>query len=173
MVIFVAEGKESLKSMKTCKVEKDGAYAVKLDAAGHYSVSVQQDSAAWASRARSSSRRRSPSEGAQARPRDADRARQRTVLGPDGEPAVGRARLLHPESAVATGTRWGGQYHEGATDADGRFDVNFLRAGNLLPRGRRQAFGGLMGGDDAAFGREVAAGSGFGRRVECATPTSA
>jgi len=37
MVMFVAEGKDSLKSMKTGKVAKDGTYAVRLDAAGHYS----------------------------------------------------------------------------------------------------------------------------------------
>src|SRR4029079_7905641 len=41
MVMFVAEGKDSLKSMKTGKVAKDGTYAVRLDAAGHYSVNVQ------------------------------------------------------------------------------------------------------------------------------------
>lgn len=159
MVIFVAEGKDSLKSMKTCKVEKDGTYAVRVDAAGHYAVSVQQGFGGMGQQSTVEFSEDIPEVKEHKLDLQMPTARvSGMVRGPDGEPAVGARVSLHPESAVATGTMWGGQYHEGATDADGRFDVQFLRAGTYSLAVGGSAFGGLMGGDDAMFGREVRGG---------------
>ena len=54
------------------------------------------------------------------------------VRGADGEPAKNARITLQPESAIAIGTMWGGQYHEGVTDADGRYDIQALRPGTYV-----------------------------------------
>jgi hypothetical protein len=79
------------------------------------------------------------------------------VSGPDGEPAVGARVSLHPETAVESGTMWGGQYHEGVTDADGKYDVQMLRPGTYTLSVGGMALGGIFGGD-TSFGREVRGG---------------
>jgi len=159
MVMFVAEGKDSLKSMKTGKVAKDGTYAVRLDAAGHYSVNVQLGFGGMGQQSTFEFSDEIP----EVKDHKLDLAMPTArisgvVRGPDGEPAAGARVSLHPETPVATGTMWGGQYHEGVTDADGKFDVQFLRAGTYALAVGGSAFGGLMGGDDAAFGREIRGG---------------
>ena len=159
MVIFVAEGKESLKSMKTCKVEKDGTYATRLDAAGHYSVSVQRGFGGMGQQSTVEFSEEIP----EAKEYKLDLAMPTArisgiVRGPDGEPASGARVSLHPESPVAAGTMWGGQYHEGATDAEGKFDVQFLRAGTYSLAVGGTSLGALLGGDDAVVGREIRGG---------------
>jgi 5-hydroxyisourate hydrolase-like protein (transthyretin family) len=79
------------------------------------------------------------------------------VVDPDGQPAGGARISLHPESAVAVGTMWGGQYHEGATDSDGRFDIQMLRPGTYQVGAGGMSFGGLFGGE-SAHGRELRTG---------------
>jgi carboxypeptidase family protein len=158
-VIFVAEGKEALKSMKTCKVEKDGAYAIRLDAAGHYSVSVQRGIGGMGQQSTVEFSEDIP----EAKEYRLDLAMPTArisgiVRGPDGEPASGARVSLHPETSLAAGTMWGGQFHEGQTDADGKFDVQFLRAGTYALAVGGSTLGGLLGGDDAVFGREIRGG---------------
>jgi Carboxypeptidase regulatory-like domain len=158
MVMFVAEGKDALKSMKTGKVAKDGTYAVRLDAAGHYSVNVQLGFGGMGQQSTVEFSEEIP----EVKDHKLDLALPTArisgiVRGPDGEPAAGARVSLHPETPVATGTMWGGQYHEGVTDADGKFDVQFLRAGTYALAVGGSAFGGMLGGD-ATLGREIRGG---------------
>ncbi|HEV8113300.1 MAG TPA: carboxypeptidase-like regulatory domain-containing protein [Planctomycetota bacterium] len=158
MLSFVAEGKEPLKSMKTCQVGKDGAYSVKLDEPGHYSVSVQQAFGGMGQQ----STVEFPEEIPEGKEYRLDLAMPTArisglVLGADGAASAGTRVSLHPESPVAAGTMWGGQYHEGVTDADGRFDVKMLRAGTYTLSVGGMTFGGMLGGD-AGPGREIRGG---------------
>jgi hypothetical protein len=158
MLAFVPEGKESLKGMKTCQVGKDGSYAVKIDAPGHYSISVQQVLGGMGQQSTIEFSRDIP-EGKDCR-LDFEMPTARVsgrVSGPDGAPAGGARVSLHPETAVESGTMWGGQYHEGVTDADGKFDVQMLRPGTYTLSVGGMTFGGILGGD-AAFGREMRGG---------------
>jgi len=159
MVSFVPEGKEVLKGMKTGQVAKDGGYAVKLDAPGHYSVTVQRIAGGMGQQSSIEFSREIP-EGKDCRldlvmPTGRISGR---VRGPDGEAAGGARVSLHPESALESGTMWGGQYHEGVTDADGLFDVKMLRPGTYTVSVGGTTLGGLLGSEQAAYGREVRGG---------------
>ena len=158
MVAFVPEGKEALKGMKNCTVAKDGAYSVKVDAPGHYSISVQQIVGGMGQQSTVEFSRDIP-EGKDYR-LDLEMPTARIsgrVRGPDGEPAAGARVSLHPESPVESGTMWGGQYHEGVTDADGKYDVQMLRPGTYTLSVGGLTLGGIFGGD-TAFGREIRGG---------------
>ena len=158
MVAFVAEGKEPLKSMKSATVGKDGRYSVRLDAPGHYAISVQQAFGGMGQQSTVEFSEEIPETKEHKLDFTMPTARiSGSVRGPDGKPAVGARVSLHPEIAVTSGTMWGGQYHEGATDSQGHFDVKYLRAGTYSLAVGGSTFGGLMG-DDAAFGREIRGG---------------
>lgn len=158
MVSFIAEGKDALKSMKTTSVKKDGAYSVRLDAPGDYSISVQRLFGGMA--------QQSTVEFSEKIPETKDHRLDLVmpiarvsgrVLGPDGEPASGARVSLHPESPVEVGTMWGGQYHEGVTDAEGRYDVQMLRPGTYVVGAGGMTMGGIFGEEDT-FGRQMRSG---------------
>ncbi len=158
MVAFVAEGKDAMKGMKTCQVAKDGGYTVKLDAPGFYDISVQKLSGGMAQQSTVEFAREIP-EGKEykldlAMPTARISGR---ITGPDGAPAAGARVSLHPESPVEAGTMWGGQYHEGATDSDGHYDIQMLRPGTYTLGAGGTALGGIFG-EEAAFGRELRGG---------------
>jgi len=158
MVAFVPEGKEPLKGMKSIQVGKDGTYSVRLDAAGKFSVSVQQSLGGMGQQSTVEFSKEIPEQKEYrldlAMPTGRVSGR---VLSPDGEPAAGARVSLHPETPLAVGTMWGGQYHEGVTDGEGRYDVKMLRAGTYTLAVGGLAFSGLLGGE-ASHGREIRGG---------------
>jgi len=158
MLAFIAEGKDALKGMKTASVKKDGTYSLRLDAPGNYSVSVQ--------RVLGGMGQQSTVEFSETIPETKDHrldfvlptARvSGRVRGPDGEPAKNARITLQPESDIAIGTMWGGQYHEGVTDAEGRYDIQALRPGTYVLGAGGMTMGGMLGEEDA-FGREMRSG---------------
>jgi len=158
MVAFVAEGKEPLKSMKTCQVGKDGSYTARLDEPGHYSISVQQSVGGMGQQSTVEFSEEIPEQKEFRLDLVMPTARiSGRALGPDGEPAAGARVSLHPESAVTSGTMWGGQYHEGVADPDGKFDVQMLRPGTYTLAVGGSTFGGILG-DTGSFGREIRGG---------------
>jgi hypothetical protein len=154
MMTFMAAGKGKPRTPKTTTVDKDGNYSVKLDEPGDYDVSVQkifgtgqQNVVEFASEI--------PKEKEHKLDFALPTARiSGRVSGPEGDPAPGVRVSLHPETHTP-GTMWGGQYSESATDADGRFDIPALRPGTYTLLVGGMAMGGLFGGDENAFGRQM------------------
>lgn len=158
MLAFIAEGKDALKGMKTASVKKDGTYSVKLDAPGNYSVSVQRVLGGMGQQSTVEFSEKIPE--AKEHRLDLVMPTARVsgrVRGPDGEPAKSARISLQPESPVAIGTMWGGQYHEGVTDAEGRYDIQTLRPGTYVIGAGGMTMGGVLGNEDA-FGREMRSG---------------
>ncbi|MFN0009841.1 MAG: carboxypeptidase regulatory-like domain-containing protein [Planctomycetota bacterium] len=158
MLAFVAEGKDALKGMKTASVKKDGTYSLRLDAPGDYSVSVQKVLGGMGQQSTVEFSEKIP----EAKEHRLDfvlpTARvSGQVRGPDGEPAKNSRITLQPESAIAIGTMWGGQYHEGVTDSEGRYDIQALRPGTYVIGAGGMTMGGMLGEEDA-FGREMRSG---------------
>jgi hypothetical protein len=154
MVSFVHAGKGKARMPKTTTVDKDGNYSLKLDEPGDYDVSVQkilgtgqQNVCEFASEI--------PKEKEHKLDFALPTARiSGRVSDPGGDPAPGVRVSLHPESRTP-GTMWGGQYSESATDPDGRFDIPALRPGTYTLLVGGMAMGGLFGGDENAFGRQM------------------
>jgi uncharacterized GH25 family protein len=89
------------------------------------------------------------------------------VRGRDGEPLAGCRITVAVDGGVAYGSVVGGNYVETRTDAEGRYDVPYLRAGTYSVAAGGMPFAGLLGGSSAG-GRQVVSGIavGDGRRVD-------
>ena len=158
MVAFIAEGKDALKGMKTATVKKDGAYAVRLDAPGDYSISVQRLFGGMGAQSTVEFSEKIPETKDHRLDLEMPTARvSGRVLGPEGEPAVGARISLHPETPVEVGTFWGGQYHEGVSDAEGRYDIQMLRPGTYVVGAGGMTMGGIFG-DEKTLGRQLRSG---------------
>jgi len=80
------------------------------------------------------------------------------VLGPDGDPLEDARVSLVSEGGEGS-TFWGGQFTEIGTDADGRYEIDWLRPGSYRVTAGGVRFGGLLG-EPSPWGR------GQGRVVE-------
>jgi hypothetical protein len=157
MLAFVADG-NGLKGLKTTKVKEDGAYSVRLDAPGHYSISVQRGFGGMGEQSTVEFSEDIP----EAKEHELDLVMPDArisglVLDPEGHPAAGARISVHPETSVEAGTMWGGQYHEGVTDGEGRYDVQMLRPGTYVVGAGGTTMAGLFG-DENAFGRQMRGG---------------
>jgi len=156
MISFVRRGRKSGDGLfKSATVESDGGYALKLDAPGQYTVSIQRFGASPMQQGLVEYARTVP-EAATARldfELPTGRISGRVRAG--GKPVAGARITLLSEGADEAGTLWGGQYNESVTDAQGEFDLTALKPGtySVLAGGA-----GLLGGPVAQHGREIQGG---------------
>ncbi len=79
------------------------------------------------------------------------------VRGPDGSPLADCRITLSVEGGMTYGSLMGGNYVEMSTDAEGRYDVNYLRAGTYAVAAGGVPLGGMLGGESKG-GRSVRGG---------------
>lgn len=154
MVAFFPEGSKLYERMQMATVDADGGYALTLDGAGNYVVSI--------SRLPGAAGQQNTIEFAQEVPErsefEADfelplgRISGR-VLGPDGGPASGARVTLTSADGARSDQLFGGQYTEIPTEADGTYDIVGLRPGTYRLAAGGAPILGLGGG--ARFGRVV------------------
>jgi len=155
MITFYAEGENTMQTMRSERVKKDGTYAVELEQPGNYVVQIQMLNAAMTQQRIVEFSRVVPEVEQTELFFEIPTGRvSGRVEGPGGEPVAGVRVSLHPEGALETGTLWGGQYAESTSEKDGSFDFQGLRPGHYSLMAGGMAFGGMMS-DKADYGREV------------------
>lgn len=171
LVNFMADGGAvgGTGAFKITTSRKDGGYEIELDGPGGYMVQVQQ-------LVGSTGQQQSVQlhyELADERELDLDLllpvgSITGTVRGPDGAPLGGARVTLAIEGGVSNLTFGGGQYAEIATDADGTYELVWLREGKYTVSAGGPLMGGLFGGADDAPARAVRSGVrvGDGDRVD-------
>jgi len=154
IISFVPTDGGGMKFLKFETLDADGSYALQLDAPGDYLVTIQ--TTGTPGRQNSIEFRRSIPSG-EDHQLDFEMPLGRVsghVKGPDGDP-LPRARVtLNMEGGLVFGTVFGGQYNETATDADGDYDIPYLRPGRYVVAAGGVSLGGLAG-DGGALGRSV------------------
>lgn len=156
LVSFIHEGKDVLTRMKNVSVDKQGAFEVRLNESGRYSISVQRlRTGGMGQQNTVEFVREIPKEKRFELVLEMPTGRiSGKVLDPEGNPAKGERVTLHPHSALIGGSMWGGMYVEAQTDGDGFYDLDALRPGAYVLSVGGMAMGGIFG-SDAAHGREV------------------
>lgn len=173
LINFMADGDGgTAKGTGTFKIttsRKDGAYEIELDGPGGYMVQVQQLVGSTGQQQSVQLHFELPEE----REQDLDLALPvgsiaGLVRGPDGEPLAGARVTLSIEGGVSNLTFGGGQYAEIATDADGTYELVWLRAGKYTVSAGGPLMGGMFGGGEDAPARSVRSGVrvGDGDRVD-------
>ena len=155
LVTFIHEGKDVLSKMKNVPVDAQGAFTVRLDEPGRYSISVQRLSGGMGQQNTVEFTRQIPKEKRHELVLEMPTGRvSGRVLTPEGNPAPGERVTMHPRSALVGGTMWGGAYIEAQTDGEGRYDIQTLRPGEYVLTAGGMQMGGIFG-IDAAHGREL------------------
>jgi protocatechuate 3,4-dioxygenase beta subunit len=155
MVSFIHEGKDVISKMKNAQVDAQGAFEVRLDEPGRYSVQVQRISGGMNQQNMVEFQRDIPKEKRFEFVIEMPLGRiSGKVQDPEGNPAQGERVSLRPRSALVGGSIWGGMYVEAQTDGDGKYDIQTLRPGDYVLSVGGMAMGGIFGGD-AAHGREM------------------
>lgn len=155
LVTFIHEGKDVLSKMKNVTVDAQGAFTVRLDEPGRYSVSVQRLAGGMGQQNTVEFTRQIPKEKRCELLLEMPTGRvSGRVSGPEGNPAPGERVTMHPRSALIGGTMWGGAYIETQTDAEGRYDIQTLRPGDYVLTAGGMQMGGIFGAE-AAHGREL------------------
>jgi hypothetical protein len=171
LVNFMADGgtAEGTGAFKITTSRKDGGYELELDGPGGYMVQVQQLVGASGQQQSVQLHFELPDE----REIDLDLplpvgSITGLVRGPDGQPLGGARVTLSIEGGVSNLTFGGGQYAEIATDADGTYELVWLRAGKYTVSAGGPLMGGMFGGADDAPARAVRSGVrvGDGDRVD-------
>jgi Carboxypeptidase regulatory-like domain len=159
VVSLVPEGAAGLGDLKMAYTDDEGNFEVDLDKRGDYLVTVQnnvgtgrQNSIEFGERI--------PAEGETHRLRlDLPLGRiSGRVKGADGRPAENCRITLNVEGGVAYGSFLGGHYAELVTDAEGNFDIPFLRPGVYTISAGGSMLGGLLGDGDGLTGRAIESG---------------
>ncbi len=155
LVSFVHEGKDVLAKMKNVSVDAQGAFEVRLDEPGRYSVSVQRITGGMGQQNTVEFLREVPKEKRFEMVLEMPTGRvSGKVLDPEGNPAKGERVSMHPRAALVGGTMWGGAFIEAQTDGDGRYDIQALRPGDYVLSAGGMQMGGIFG-SEAAHGREI------------------
>lgn len=159
LLSFYPEGEQPFERLELTSVADDGAYEVTLDGGGAYVISVQRVGAGLG--------QQQTIEFSRDVPADVERHRidlelpvgriSGRVFGPDGEPAPSARVSLAREGGARSDTIMGGLSAELQTDGEGRYDIDFLRAGSY-----RVSAGGAplidLGADAGGLGRVTRAG---------------
>jgi hypothetical protein len=149
MVMFIAEGKNVLSSMKTAQVAADGSYSTTIDGPGKFAVTVQRMGARAGEQSSVEFRETIPAEKVHELDLEMPTARITGIVREsDGTPIDGVTVMLQMEGGIKTGSMFGGQYHVTSTDADGRFDIDVLRPGSYLVAAGGTPFGGALGNQE-------------------------
>jgi hypothetical protein len=141
--------------MKIKPLEDDGRYELQLDEPGDYLVTIQTMSTPG--RQNSIELRRSIPE-AEDFKLDFELPLGRVsgrVHGSDGEPLADARVTLNMDGGLVFGTVFGGQYNETVTDADGKYEIPYLRPGRYLVAAGGARLGGFLSGGGDTHGREV------------------
>lgn len=154
MISFVAAGSAGKNMLKITQTDADGEYELRLDEPGDYLVTVQTVETAGQPNS-IEFRRNVP----QAEEHQLDFALplgrvSGRVVDTRGKPLEGVRVTLSMQSGQVFGTVFGGQYDESTTNADGRYEILFLRPGEYALSAGGAHFGGMMG-DGGGFGRVV------------------
>jgi hypothetical protein len=161
MVSLVPEGVAGLNAMSGMKMkitDGAGAFDVQLDQPGAYLLTVQtgvsvgnQNSVEYLEHV---------PEGSEEHALEIELPGGRIsglVRGPDGAPLPECRVTVNVDGGVAYGSLMGGNYVEIQTDAEGRYDADYLRAGTYTVAAGGVPLGGLLGGVSKG-GRRVLAG---------------
>jgi hypothetical protein len=155
MVSFIHEGKDVISKMKMAQVDAQGAFEVRLNEPGRYSLQVQRMGGGPGQQNMVEFQKEIPKEKRYELTIEMPLGRiSGKVLDPEGNPAKAERVTLHPRSALVGGSMWGGMYVEAQTDGDGLYDIQTLRPGDYVLSVGGMSMGGMFGGD-AAHGREL------------------
>ncbi|HVS08220.1 MAG TPA: carboxypeptidase-like regulatory domain-containing protein, partial [Planctomycetota bacterium] len=157
-VSFIADGGKGMESMRFTSSDAQGRYEVQLDAPGSYLTTVQKMGSTGGQQQSFDLHVQIPEQpehrldielpvgGISGR-----------VRGADGQPTAGARISLMVDGPIANGSLTGGHYAELETDADGRYELDWLDEGTYEVSAGGAPFGGLFG-SDAQFGRQVKSG---------------
>ncbi|MAB78567.1 MAG: hypothetical protein CMJ89_04355 [Planctomycetes bacterium] len=154
IISFVPAGGGGMELLKIHPLDSGGRYELQLGEAGDYLVTIQTMSVPG--RQNSIEFRRSiPQTGNFKLDFELPLGRvSGRVLGPDREPLAEARITLNLEGGLVFGTVFGGQYNETVTDANGDYEIPYLRPGRYLVAAGGASLGGFLG-DGNVHGRQV------------------
>ena len=157
-ISIVPEGMAGLGGMKMAVTQEDGTFEIQLDSGGPTLVTVQHALTAG---------QQNSIEFLEHIPNDVDEYDLEfemphgrisgLVRGPDGDVLSSCRITLNVEGGIAYGSFMGGHYTETMTDAEGKYDIPYLRPGNYTVSAGGSALGGLLG-EASVGGRVVRSG---------------
>ncbi|MEZ5978719.1 MAG: carboxypeptidase-like regulatory domain-containing protein [Planctomycetota bacterium] len=161
-------GGAAVGQLKLVSTDADGAFATRLDRAGDYLVTVQRVGSAG--QQNSVEFHETVPSGSTSWTLELELPGGSVagrVRGADGEPLADCRITVNVDDGVALGTFMGGGYVEASTDADGFYEVEYLRGGTYSVAAGGVPLAGLLGGDSKG-GRVVRRGVvvGDGERVD-------
>ncbi len=156
MIVFFADGTGGMEAMKFANSDAKGEFEVQLSQPGRYMLNVQnvtgtgqQENVEFAEEIPEAAEHdlviELPVGGISGR-----------VVGPDGSPVGGVRISLGVDGPLRNGSFTGGNSAEIVTDDDGRYRLQWLRAGTYSVSAGGAFLGGLFGDTgDKTFGRQV------------------
>lgn len=159
MVSFIPQDATGLGAMKFTQLDENGKYELRVDEPGEFLMQVQMIDAGTAMQQSSIEYVRNIPEVEEHR-LDIELPVGRIsgrVIGPDGKPLEGARVTLTIDGGLAYGTFMGGRYGEGASDAKGYYEFEFLRPGTYTVAAGGSMLGGVFG-SRSENGRQVRGG---------------
>lgn len=155
VISLVTDGMQGLSDLKLATTGENGEFAVQLDKSGSYLITVQNSVGTG---------RQNSIEFKQNVPPDVSFHRvdlelpvagiSGRVLDPAGKPAADCRVTLNVDGGIAYGSFLGGHYTEIVTDAEGNYEIPYLRAGSYTVSAGGATLAGVFG-DDSVAGRTV------------------
>jgi protocatechuate 3,4-dioxygenase beta subunit len=156
VVTFVADGGQGMDSLKFTTTDSAGRFATVLNEPGGYVVTVQRTGAVGQQQ-NIEFHERIPEQPEFELVLELPKASiSGKVRGADGRPAEGVRMSLNVEGPVRNGSFTGGHWAEITTDAEGRYEFEWLRPGTYTVAAGGSFFGGLFGRTDQ--GRQLRGG---------------
>ena len=154
IVSFVQSAGGGLEGLKITNTKEDGSFDLTLDAPGEYLVTVQSQGVPGM---QNSVEFRRTIPGAEEHELKIEMPLGRItghVVGPDGTPAPSARVTLSMQSGQVFGTIMGGQYDETRTDAEGQYEIAYVRPGTYAIAAGGSYLGGMLG-KEPGLGRTV------------------
>ena len=156
MVSLFSDGGEGMEGLKFTTTNSDGRFETELNAPGRYLISVQQVIGTGQQQSVEFLRDVPEVEEHELElvlPVGTVAGR---VRGPGGTPVANARVSLAADGPIANGSFTGGNYAEIWTDADGRYELRWLRPGRYSVAAGGAFLGGLFGDTgDTTYGRQV------------------
>jgi hypothetical protein len=159
MVSLMPEDSAGLGDLKITTTGDDGGFQVVLEKRGNYLVTAQNVIAAGM---------QNSVEFRETIPEDGDRYRMKLVLphgrisgsivDSSGKPAVGCRITLSAEGGIPLGSFLGGNYADVSADAEGNYDIPYLRPGSYSLSAGGVFLGGMLGDSGISGGRVIRSG---------------